>query len=158
MDKSTGGRCISLRLSCLREMKYRQKGQALGQSFIYQYWYRHRDLRTFLSTATYFLLLPWQARNFFLVSFDFASDLIMTAPESAAASLAVAFGVSCRSQIHALLQDKPNLILCLRQQSCPCRMVLNITTSVMDWEHRKGSLVTQRGNVLPTPSTGHLER
>lgn len=148
--------CTPLTLPCLREKKRRQKEQALDQGFIYQYRYRHRDSGTSQSTANYFLLLLWQQASSFLVYF--AGDWITTAPKCAVASLAMAFEVNCGSQIYALLQNKANLILCRRQQSCQCRRPLHITASVMDWGHREGSLSTERGNVLPTPSTGHLER
>lgn len=87
-----------LRLFHLREMKCRQRGQALGHSFIYQNWFRQGDLRTFQSTATYFLLLLRQAINLFLVSFAFANDLIMVALECVSASLAMVFEVNCGSQ------------------------------------------------------------
>lgn len=76
------GGCTCMRLPCLREKKCKQKEQALGHSFIYQYWHRHRDPGTSQFTANYFLLLFWQATRSFLVSFVFAPDLITAAPKS----------------------------------------------------------------------------
>ena len=51
------------------------------------------------STANYFLLLLWQATSLFLVSCVFAADLIMAAPKSAVAGLAMAFELDRGSQM-----------------------------------------------------------
>lgn len=110
------------------------------------------------STANYFLLLLWQAMSLVWVSFVFAADLTTAVSNAAVASLAVAFEVNCGSQIYAPEQDKTNRILCLGQQNCQCRKLLDIITSVTGWEHQKGSLSVERGNGLPTLSTGHLGR
>lgn len=69
-------------------------------------------LGPFQSTATYFLLLLQQARSLFLVSFVFASDLVMTAPESAAASLAMVFEVNCgfTNICFTARKTKPNFV------------------------------------------------